>query len=92
MKLFSGTAPAAGAIHNIPNHGGRTFAPVQSTSATSCTVEIQGRMGKDQAWEVLTTLTDNDAETVAIFPQMRANVTAVTGQCEVDIWVLGTAV
>ena len=85
MKLFSGSAPAAGTLQQVHNRRGLEKIAVQASATTSATTEIQGRMGADHTWLTLATLTDSDGDTVAWFPQMRANVTAVSGQLEVDL-------
>ena len=85
MKLFSGSAIAAGDTIKVTNTKGLENVVVQSNAATSCTALIQGRMGAEHDWVTLDTLTDSDWGTVPLFPQMRADVTAVTGQCEIDI-------
>ena len=84
MKLITTAIIATGDVQNMIVPKGKTFVPVQASSTTS-TVVIQGRFGADHDWVDLVTLTDSAADTVAVFPQMRADVTAVTGTCEVDI-------
>ncbi len=90
MKLISTAITQAGAAVTVHNRRGLDFIAVSSHATVTATVEIQGSMGKDAAgndmdWITLTTLTDSAGDTVAWFPQMRANVTANGGVVDVDL-------
>lgn len=85
MLLISTSSTATGDSVTVHNRKTRDLIAVQSTSATTATILIQGRIGDDHDWITLDTLTDSDFGTVPWFPFMRADVTAVSGALVVSL-------
>lgn len=75
LKNTNAASPVEGVAHADP-------------SSTS-TVVIQGRVPPCAGWVDIATLTNGDAKIVAIFPQMRANISANAGTVTVALSVPG---
>ncbi|MAH49613.1 hypothetical protein CMI37_27570 [Candidatus Pacearchaeota archaeon] len=90
MLLLDAAAPAVGAAETVHNRRGLDKIAVSATAGTTSTVIIQGSHGKDAAgvdlgWIDLVTLTDTSGDSVAWFPLMRANATAVGSTVSVHL-------
>ncbi len=81
LDVASQTGVLTGAWFSVPRDG-RTHAPVsvQITVGTA-TVELEGRINSDDDAAILLkgTMTATEGLLVAIFPQMRARLSAATG-------------
>ncbi len=49
-------------------------------------VLIEGRLVPDAPWELIVTETESNAQTVALFPYMRATTSAISG-ATVNVWL-----
>tara|TARA_R110002020_G_scaffold167780_4_gene356269 strand:- start:7070 stop:7393 length:324 start_codon:yes stop_codon:yes gene_type:complete len=87
--LFSGTAAAAGstvAVQRVGNIYGTVQCDFTTSSALGFKMEIQGRIGEALNWAILGTIDETDIDdnnaallSVRLLPEMRAEVTSVTG-------------
>lgn len=82
ILLNAVSAGGASAIHYNQDFLYRENVMVQVDISDTATVDVEGRIGSDFAWTVLTSFTDaagSDVGIVVAYPEMRFNVSSYTG-------------
>ena len=59
---------------------------VQVDGITDATVQIQGRLQGDLDWVTIATFTADNAQSIMLFPEMRANCSAYVGGT-ITVWI-----
>lgn len=91
QRTTTGTSSVVRPTHRQDNQGGTHVGNLQGGTFT---VRVEGRMADDAPWAIVETFTNADlsgqdgaVKTHVILPQMRANVTAITGGAEVSVYL-----
>lgn len=72
------TATGAGLILNVQNFDAQAYGIFQVEITGVATVELQGRTSANMPWAVIDTHTASGGTRTTLFPQMRAEVTALS--------------
>ena len=78
------SATGAGPVRTVPD-GGKHRRTAQIRIDGTATVTIQGRMDDTMPWLTIQSYTASGADEVATFPEMRGNVSAVSGHVTVKM-------